>query len=337
MEFKEFKKLKKSIRSFFIKSDIESLTEAINTIDLKRTMSNNRKNFDDYYSKSSMIIDLKDALSNYTDTSMKDNFELLLSYGIQEDFLLERLKEKPLILEAEDEVELLSGILGISTMQAQSMVNVKDEKMQKYDNDIQAKRYNIMKKTPAFKIDSCEWQQEDLDKIYKPSTLGDTIRYEWHKLSETKKLDKLINLVDTNKISISQMRTILSSETNSIIPKEIVSSTGLLAIPDKLLFSKIKENKTLLIDNHARYLTLCETTKNAKAPLNNLYAQTCILFNCPFGQQPTVTNSNIQSFNIEFFSSINGSRASYLQNLMQNTYNNVIQQNLDAFQQNQHN
>ena len=110
MEFKEFKKLKKSIRSFFIKSDIESLTEAINTIDLKRTMSNNRKNFDDYYSKSSMIIDLKDALSNYTDTSMKDNFELLLSYGIQEDFLLERLKEKPLILEAEDEVELLSGI-----------------------------------------------------------------------------------------------------------------------------------------------------------------------------------------------------------------------------------
>ena len=336
MEFKEFKKLKKSIRSFFIKSDIESLEEAINTIDLKRTISNNRKSFDDYYSINSMIRDLENVLSNYPNTSMKDNFELLLSYGIQEDFLLNKLKEKPLLLEAEDEVELLSEVLGISTIQAQSLVNVKDEKMQKFDNDIQSKRYEIMKETPAFKIDSCKWQQEDLDKIYKPSTLGDTIRYEWHKLSEAKKLDKLISLVDSNKISISQMRTILSSEANSIIPKEIISSTGSLAIPDKLLFSKIKENKTLLIDNHARYLTLRETINDPKASLNNLYAQTCILFDCPYGQQPTITNPNMQSFNngvFHFDPANNDSRVAYLQKLMHNTYNNVMQQNLEAFQQ----
>ena len=275
MRFKEFKKLKTSIKAFFAKSDYES---AMQVIDAKLKSN---EFFENQYTYNDILIDLYRALNS-------DTMFYLQGCGLDDEYIFEKIKANPQILhltnfwgrtEGTDEIELLSQALDCSTQQAEEMLQARDDAFQESKSIVQSCRFEYLKANGVFDTRK-QWRQYDLDQIYQPSTFSEKLRYDIHKLSETKKLDKLIELVDSNKITIAEMRNIFGKAHDWIIQEEVNGkyifhhSGEDLAnyprydnLPDSILYNAIKIHKNELVDLFARIKTL-ETTNS-----NEFYSQ----------------------------------------------------------------
>ena len=342
-----FKEIKRSIKSFFSKTDFES---AVTVIEAK--LNSQELNYTDKYNYQDAILELVNAysplsLKQDSKLSYQKNLDKLKEFGFNEEFLYQKIKANPKILEAEDEVELLSQALNLTNNQAEKIIETKNTKIHALDTFVQQERLNFLQNNGFLKENqpSTIWKKEELDAIFTPNSLVDNLRFEWHKLAETKKINKMLKLVDSNKMSIAEMRTILA-ETSYIIPSDYSSQTSTFSLPDKVLLHIIKSNATTLVDIYARQLTLADQfnkdyrllslDSQAGAIFDKLYFATeSILLKCSpemcrnaeeifYGfdsERAAAAYLEPMGINYPLFDV----RADYLQHIMQDEYNIVLQ------------
>ena len=276
MEFKNLRKIKNYLEATSTKIEIEAALEQLEA------------NINDGYYESLHDAVIGRHLTELLDTnhnsfsSPSKKITVLLSMGFDSKQVLSKLKENPQILTATDELELLKNFTGLDEKTCDKILtNANNAKNAILQEKQQANWANIAQQT----VDATP-AQLNLN-FYEPQSIKEKLTYEIKKRSTEKKIEALIELIESGKADINDLRADMDGSLGIglMLPGQIVGRTGTLAMPNNILLKILKENKENLALLQAQFETIRLNPSLTNEALNFFYQQfdtmnACLLLQC---------------------------------------------------------